>query len=570
MRKLIVCILSFLIGGIFLSACLSMPSILQPREATADPALLVTMYVQGTLLAQEVQQIRAAQVTIQAAAEQAVESGQGVIQTAVGVLPTAESLATQALSEAIQALSPVPSVEPISTEVSTEVVAPAPTSAGSMTGTITAAVVITSTPSPTIKPSQTRTPTVFLTAAATETDEPTATRTPSLSQDATPINATPTPTSIQTVAVAEVSPTVSSPVGMVASPTPGTLPGMLQPPVGPTPFAPAEPPVYPPPPPFFATPPGFQHPYFYPPHFEHPYPWQPGYPPAHESWSNCLRAEIISQETQPFADNLLPGQSFEHTWTLRNAGECTWVADTVLMFDGGEPMGNLYMTYLVTPIDPGETVEISLDLIAPMLTGEYTSYWIFRTPLGQLFGTGPYGVDPLEVNLTVSSGRPIYLLDGIAQACQAKWSTGQGMTTCGWSIYQAGGVWTYTGAILEGGEVADQPVLAAAPYPGAGGRIYGRYPPVYIMEGDLFDAWIGCLDGFPACDLTFSLQAVTNGKAPKTLAVWHQTADGVYRHVQVDLSSLASKYVTFILSVQSNTSASTPPVGFWMKPVVIR
>lgn len=296
------------------------------------------------------------------------------------------------------------------------------------------------------------------------------------------------------------------------------------------------------------------------------YPQQP-HPPVE---TGCLQAEIVSSETEPPAQSLLPGQSFRQAWVLRNSGECEWPIGTALVFDGGEPMGKMKSAYLITPVGQGDTVEIVLDLLAPLYPGDYESFWILRNPQGQVIGIESQEWDALVVAISVISGHPIYLLDGVAQACQAQWSTGQGLTTCGWSIFQPGGVWIFSGATLEGGVVAEQPVLAVAPHPAEGGRIIGRYPPVYIMEGDLFEAWIGCLEGFPGCDLTFSLQAVIDGNSPKTLGTWRQYYDGMNRKVQVDLSNLASEYVTLILSVRSNSTGASHGIGFWMNPVVIR
>lgn len=88
---------------------------------------------------------------------------------------------------------------------------------------------------------------------------------------------------------------------------------------------------------------------------------------------------------------MTPGQLFTKTWRLTNIGTCTWNSSYQLVFDRGDQMG-VAVTYskpLTTgTVAPGQTVDVSVDLVAPAASGTYTGYWRFRDPNGVYFGIG--------------------------------------------------------------------------------------------------------------------------------------------------------------------------------------
>ncbi|KAM9983597.1 hypothetical protein ACTFIY_000307 [Dictyostelium cf. discoideum] len=79
------------------------------------------------------------------------------------------------------------------------------------------------------------------------------------------------------------------------------------------------------------------------------------------------------------------GSSFTKTWRLRNDGKTSWPENTTLSFLSGDRFQ--YQTDVFVPVcQPGQDIDISVDLVAPTKTGRYTGYWRLSTPEGFGFG----------------------------------------------------------------------------------------------------------------------------------------------------------------------------------------
>lgn len=120
----------------------------------------------------------------------------------------------------------------------------------------------------------------------------------------------------------------------------------------------------------------------------------PGIAPA-----GCLVASL-SWETIPDQTVLATGEYFFKRWYLRNDGDCTWNQEYELLYWSGDLLGG-YVEYPFTDIaQPGETIELPIQLQAPATPGTYTGYWMMRSRSGYIFGIGPLGV-PLSVQVDV-------------------------------------------------------------------------------------------------------------------------------------------------------------------------
>ncbi|MCK4472849.1 MAG: hypothetical protein KAW49_13795, partial [Anaerolineae bacterium] len=73
------------------------------------------------------------------------------------------------------------------------------------------------------------------------------------------------------------------------------------------------------------------------------------------------------------------------TWRVRNSGNCAWPEDTVLAFSSDAQMGALDSVE-VGVVEPGEEVEVSVEMKAPADPGRYTGVWRMKTVEG-FFGT---------------------------------------------------------------------------------------------------------------------------------------------------------------------------------------
>lgn len=117
--------------------------------------------------------------------------------------------------------------------------------------------------------------------------------------------------------------------------------------------------------------------------------------------SQCDAAGFIS-ETVPDKTVVEPGKTFTKTWTLINAGTCTWSSSYQLVFYNGSQMGGPATQPLTTvTVAPGASVILSVNLTAPTSAGTYTGNWVLRNASGVNFGIGSNGA-PFWVQIVVS------------------------------------------------------------------------------------------------------------------------------------------------------------------------
>jgi hypothetical protein len=98
---------------------------------------------------------------------------------------------------------------------------------------------------------------------------------------------------------------------------------------------------------------------------------------------------------------MAPGKSFTKIWRLSNEGTCTWSKDYAAVWFSGEKLGEALNVQLAREVHPGESVEISVDMIVPKEAGTYQSNWKLRNTGGVLFGIGPNGDAPFWVRIVV-------------------------------------------------------------------------------------------------------------------------------------------------------------------------
>lgn len=116
------------------------------------------------------------------------------------------------------------------------------------------------------------------------------------------------------------------------------------------------------------------------------------------------RAEFITDVTVPDGTAFKPGESFVKTWRLKNTGTSTWTPAYSVVFVSGNQMGGPASAPLPNNVPPGQTVDISINLVAPNDSGSYFSYWTLRNPSQNNFGVGPGSDQPFYVLINVQGG----------------------------------------------------------------------------------------------------------------------------------------------------------------------
>ena len=92
-----------------------------------------------------------------------------------------------------------------------------------------------------------------------------------------------------------------------------------------------------------------------------------------ETTGTCtFKASFVDDVTVPDHTRMAPATSFVKTWRIRNDGTCSWgpgYALSSLIFTGGDALNAQMDGHILTVVDPGDTVDISVSLIAPRCTG---------------------------------------------------------------------------------------------------------------------------------------------------------------------------------------------------------
>lgn len=283
----------------------------------------------------------------------------------------------------------------------------------------------------------------------------------------------------------------------------------------------------------------------------------------------CNAAKFIEDVTIPDDTKVNPGTGFVKTWLLENYGYCTWTTGYKLVFVSGDRLSAPAEVPIQEEVKPGEEVEISVNMIAPLEPGKYESYWKLSDPSGTLFGTGTFAENSIWAIIQVREAEGGQALSFVASACSATWTNGTGTLPCPGNEGDSGGyVIPLTNPPLENRN-EDEPALLTHPQARDNGYISGVYPPFTIKNGDRFISDIGCLADNEKCNVTFRLEYRNQNGAVKKLGEWNEKYDEILTAVNIDLSDLSGKPVEFILTVLANGS-STDDSAVWFVPHIDR
>ena len=289
----------------------------------------------------------------------------------------------------------------------------------------------------------------------------------------------------------------------------------------------------------------------------------------------CNWAQFIADVTIPDGTKFAPNTAFTKTWRLKNIGSCTWTSDYDLVFISGSGMNTPATVGLTGTVRPGETMNISVNLVAPNAAGNYTGKYMLRSATGITFGIGAAANTAFWVQIEVSSPQPTHnpgvVINFLKEYCSATWTSTTGTVGCPSPSenFTNGSIQKITGPVLEGGYHENETALITIPSNDTGGIIQGKFPAFTIQSGQKFTAVIGCLDKSPDCNVMFKLDYIVQGQARQNLASWTQVSDGKFNRITVDLSALHGKLVNLILVVDNNNGTSKDDRAFWLVPTII-
>ncbi len=286
--------------------------------------------------------------------------------------------------------------------------------------------------------------------------------------------------------------------------------------------------------------------------------------------ATCYWAQFIADVTVPDGTNFSANTAFKKTWRIKNIGSCAWnTNDVSLIFDSGERMGAPTSSGLGTTVNPGQTVDITVDMTAPSSAGHYFGYYKFKSNSGGVFGIGSTANKSFWVEIYVA-GSAGTGYDFTAKANEAAWTSGAGSLTFPGTDGNANGFSLKRDKPkLENGIESAQAGLLFAPNNVTNGYVQAAYPAFRVERGDRFQATIGCEYGSTNCYVAYRLDYQIGSGAVRTFWTFRERYEGLSYNANLNLDSLAGQDVKFILVV----SAYGSPAGdraLWVNPVISR
>lgn len=293
-------------------------------------------------------------------------------------------------------------------------------------------------------------------------------------------------------------------------------------------------------------------------------------PATGQAASRCNWASFMADVTVPDGSlfSAATGQGFMKTWRLKNIGTCAWDAGYHVVFVQGMNMSYANSFPLPRVVQPGETVEISLPMQVPFLSGHYRGDWQLQAGDGTQFGIGASATDSFYIDINVielsTSG-----YDLAANVCAASWKSGAGPLPCPGAYGDSRGFAVrMDNPRLESGVQEAFPGLVLSPQNKYNGYIQGTYPEIAIFPDSRFQATVGC-DYGAACYVTYRLDYQVENGALKTLWTWSEKNEGKNYRVDLSLGFLTGKRVKFTLTLLA-AGFPTNDRAIWGHPLFLR
>ena len=112
--------------------------------------------------------------------------------------------------------------------------------------------------------------------------------------------------------------------------------------------------------------------------------------PVSPTQQSCDNAAYVDDITIPDFAEIAPGAQFVKTWRIKNNGTCIWNTNYRLVFGyggDGTDWKKVPPAYLTKVVNPGEEIDVSMTLSAPVNTGQYGAHFRMQNDKGYNFGT---------------------------------------------------------------------------------------------------------------------------------------------------------------------------------------
>jgi hypothetical protein len=285
--------------------------------------------------------------------------------------------------------------------------------------------------------------------------------------------------------------------------------------------------------------------------------------------TKCNWAQFVADITIPDGTYVTGGTMFVKTWRLKNIGTCTWKTNYKIVFSSGDQMGAMNSYDLPVEIPPGQLLDVTVRMLAPLQTGHYRGFWKLSSDAGALFGIGTAASNAIWADINVMENTAA-IYDFVGNAPYAQWKSGAGTLPYPSSLGDGRGfAYRVENPLLENGAVDVNSALLTSPQNKYNGYIQAIYPDFYVQSGDHFQALVDCEYSAAGCNVTFRLDYMNSAGTIRTLWSWREYYNGQYKRADVDLSLLAGQNVKFILTLLAAGSA-TDDRALWVAPRIAR
>lgn len=122
-----------------------------------------------------------------------------------------------------------------------------------------------------------------------------------------------------------------------------------------------------------------------------------------------------------YIDNTVvqPNTAFVKTWRVANSGSATWTPGFKVVFVSGDAMGGPASQSLGKTVSPGQSIDISISLIAPATQATFRGNWMLETDTGTRFGLGVKADSPFWVQIIVKKA---FAVTAASPSGPATWS----------------------------------------------------------------------------------------------------------------------------------------------------
>ena len=100
----------------------------------------------------------------------------------------------------------------------------------------------------------------------------------------------------------------------------------------------------------------------------------------------CVNDAIFKADlTIPDLSTVEPGAALRKRWQIMNTGTCDWGRDYRVVFMEGSALG-ASLEHALYPAPVGSDAQVTIEMVAPDVPGNYQGYWRLYDPVGVAFG----------------------------------------------------------------------------------------------------------------------------------------------------------------------------------------